>query len=189
MALLRPIASRVVALVPVVLGITVLVWALNAIALGDPARAAMGQRADPETLERLRREYALDRPLPVQYATWLGRLALVFAVTLGWLPVSGYGDGALRHLVLPAVTLGALHTGTVARMTRSSLLEVVRQDFMATARAKGLSEWAVLGKHALRNALVPVVTVIGIGLADLLVAAPLTETVFAWPGVGRLLVA
>src|SRR5207237_9699437 len=75
MALLRPIASRVVALVPVVLGITVLVFALNAIALGDPARAAMGQRADPETLERLRREYALDRPLPVQYATWLGRLA------------------------------------------------------------------------------------------------------------------
>jgi len=121
---------------------------------------------------------------------WLGMmLALVFAVTLGWLPVSGYGDGALRHLVLPAVTLGALHTGTVARMTRSSLLEVVRQDFMATARAKGLSEWAVLGKHALRNALVPVVTVIGIGLADLLVGAPLTETVFAWPGVGRLLVA
>src|SRR5258705_4197881 len=75
MALLRPIASRVVALVPVVLGITMLVFALNAVALGDPARAAMGQRADPETLERLRREYALDRPLPVQYAMWLGRLA------------------------------------------------------------------------------------------------------------------
>src|SRR5439155_1268589 len=121
---------------------------------------------------------------------WLGLvLAVVFSVTRGWLPVSGYGDGALRNLVLPAVTLGALHTGTVARMTRSSLLEVVRQDFMATARAKGLSEWAVLGKHALRNAAVPVVTVVGIGLADLLVGAPLTETVFAWPGVGRLLVA
>ncbi len=268
MGLLRPIASRLAALVPVVLGITILVFALNAIALGDPARAAMGQRADPETLERVRREYALDRPLPVQYVAWLARLArgdlgesfreqrpvgdvlverlpataqlaiaatlisivlgvaigalaavragsaldhvlmalavlgistpvfwlgmmlaLVFAVTLGWLPVSGYGDGALRHLILPAFTLGALHTGTVARMTRSSLLEVVRQDFMATARAKGLSEWAVLGKHALRNALVPVITVIGIGLADLLVGAPLTETVFAWPGVGRLLVA
>src|SRR5207237_1302981 len=185
MALLRPIASRVVALVPVVLGITVLVFALNAIALGDPARAAMGQRADPETLDHLLMGGAvLGISTPV---FWLGmRLALVFAVTLAWLPVSGYGDGALRHLVLPAVTLGALHTGTVARMTRSSLLEVVRQDFMATARAKGLSEWTVLGKHALRNALVPVVTVIGIGLADLLVGAPLTETVFAWPGVGRL---
>src|SRR5260370_24261163 len=75
MALLRPIASRVVALVPVVLGITMLVFALNAVALGDPARAAMGQRADPETLDRLRRDYALDRPLPVQYATWLRRVA------------------------------------------------------------------------------------------------------------------
>src|SRR5437016_12576395 len=75
MGLLRPIVSRVVALVPVVLGVTVLVFALNAVALGDPARAAMGQRADPETLERLRREYALDRPLPVQYAAWLSRLA------------------------------------------------------------------------------------------------------------------
>jgi len=252
----------------VLFGITLLVFLLNAAALGDPARAAMGQRADPEALERLRREYALDRPLPVQYATWIGRLArgdlgtsfreqrpvteviaerlpatvrlalaatlvavvlgvaagtlaavrpgsvldhalmgaavlgistpvfwlgmmlaLVFAVTLGWLPVSGYGGGSLAHLVLPALTLGALHTGTVARMTRSSLLEVVRQDYVQTARAKGLPERVVLGKHALRNALIPVVTVIGIGLADLLVGAPLTETVFAWPGLGRLLVA
>src|SRR5204862_4113852 len=97
--------------------------------------------------------------------------------------------GDVRHLVLPALTLGALHTGTIARMTRSSLLEVVRQDYMASARAKGLSEWAVLLKHGLRNALIPVVTVVGIGLADLLVGAPLTETVFAWPGLGRLLVA
>jgi ABC-type dipeptide/oligopeptide/nickel transport system permease component len=121
---------------------------------------------------------------------WLGMmLALLFAVTLGWFPVSGYGDGSFAHLVLPALTLGALHTGTVARMTRSSLLEVIRQDYVGVARAKGLSERAVLFKHALRNALIPVVTVIGIGLADLLVGAPLTETVFAWPGVGRLLVA
>jgi len=257
-----------VALLPVLFGITLLVFLLNAVALGDPARAAMGQRADPEALARLRQEYKLDRPLAVQYATWMGRLArgdlgtsfreqrpvaevlaerapatlrlalaatliavalgvgagalaaarpgsaldhalmgaavlgistpvfwlgmmlaLVFAVTLGWLPVSGYGDGALAHLVLPALTLGALHTGTVARMTRSSLLEVVRQDYVQAARAKGLSERVVLLKHALRNALIPVVTVIGIGLADLLVGAPLTETVFAWPGLGRLLVA
>jgi peptide/nickel transport system permease protein len=110
-------------------------------------------------------------------------------VTLGWLPVSGYGDGDLAHLVLPALALGALHTGTVARMTRSSLLEVVRQDYVQNARAKGLPEASVILKHALRNALIPVITVIGIGLADLLVGAPLTETVFAWPGLGRLLVA
>jgi ABC-type dipeptide/oligopeptide/nickel transport system permease component len=121
---------------------------------------------------------------------WLGMmLSLVFAVTLGWLPVSGYGDGDWRHLVLPALTLGALHTGSVARMTRGSLLEVARQDYMTAARAKGLSEPLLLIKHALRNAAIPVVTVIGIGLADLLVGAPLTETVFAWPGLGRLLVA
>jgi ABC-type dipeptide/oligopeptide/nickel transport system permease component len=264
----RPIAGRVAALGPVVLGITLLVFLLNAAALGDPARAALGQRADPAAVEALRREYGLDRPLPERYARWLARLArgdlgqsireqrpvldviverapatarlalaatlialaagvaigacaalrpgsaldhalmalavlgistpvfwlgmmlaLVFAVTLGWLPVSGYGDGSLAHLVLPACTLGALHTGTVARMTRSSLLEVVRQDYMATARAKGLPERVVLLKHGLRNALIPVVTVVGIGLADLLVGAPLTETVFAWPGLGRLLVA
>lgn len=264
----RTLAGRVVALIPVVFGITVLVFLLNAVALGDPARAAMGQRADPAALARLRRELALDKPLPAQYAAWLARiargnlgqsfreerpvldvvlervpatarlagaamliavvvgvalgavaavragsvldhalmavavlgistpvfwlgmmLALVFAVTLGWLPVSGYGDGALDNLVLPALTLGALHTGTVARMTRASLLEVVRQDYVGTARAKGLPERVVLLKHALRNALIPVVTVVGIGLADLLVGAPLTETVFAWPGVGRLLVA
>ena len=121
---------------------------------------------------------------------WLGMmLSLVFAVTLGWLPVSGYGDGDVGHLLLPALTLGALHTGSVARMTRGSLLEVARQDYMTTARAKGLAEPVLLVKHALRNAAIPIVTVIGIGLADLLVGAPLTETVFAWPGLGRLLVA
>src|SRR4030095_4487257 len=98
------------------------------------------------------------------------------------------GDGAWANLVLPALTLGAIHTGTIARMTRSSLLEVVRQEYIQAARAKGLAEWRVVAKHALRNALIPVVTVIGIGLADLLVGAPLTETVFAWPGLGRMLV-
>jgi peptide/nickel transport system permease protein len=121
---------------------------------------------------------------------WLGMmLSLLFAVWLDWLPVSGYGDGAWANLVLPALTLGAIHTGTIARMTRSSLLEVVRQEYIQAARAKGLAEWRVVAKHALRNALIPVVTVIGIGLADLLVGAPLTETVFAWPGLGRMLVA
>jgi ABC-type dipeptide/oligopeptide/nickel transport system permease component len=116
-------------------------------------------------------------------------LILVFAVWLGWFPVSGYGDGSWRNLVLPAAALGALHAGVIARMARSSLLEVVRQDFVRTARAKGLPEARVLVKHALRNAILPVITVTGIGLADLLVGAPLTETVFAWPGLGRMLVA
>lgn len=263
----RPLIARLLALVPVGFGVTLLVFLLTAVALGDPARSALGQRADPDALARLRQEYALDQPLALRYAAWMGRLArgdlgqsfresrpvseviaervpatarlalaatliaivlgvgmgalaavrprsaldhalmatavlgistpvfwlgmmlsLVFAVTLGWLPVSGYGDGDWAHLVLPAFALGALHTGTVARMTRSSLVEVVRQDYMQTARAKGLPSWLVLMKHGLRNALIPVITVIGIGLADLLVGAPLTETVFAWPGLGRLLV-
>ncbi len=264
----QPIAKRLLALIPVLFGISLLVFVLNAVALGDPARAMLGQRGDPAVIAQIRDEYALDRPLWVQYATWMGRLlqgnlgrsyhqqrpvsevvaerfpatfrlavaatliavalgltagtaaalrpgsaldhllmgaavigistpvfwlglmlSLLFAVWLGWFPVSGYGDGAVANLVLPALTLGALHTGTIARMTRSSLLEVVRQEYIQAARAKGLAEVTVIGKHALRNALIPVVTVIGIGLADLLVGAPLTETVFAWPGLGRMLVA
>ncbi len=263
----RLLLGRLLALLPVLLGVSVLVWGLSALALGDPARASMGQRADPAAVERLRRELELDRPAAVRYVRWVGRvvrgdlglslrdrrpvtaviaerlpatvrlavaatlvsvgvgvpigvlaaarrrtlldhalmtaavlgistpvfwlgmmLSLVFAVTLGWLPVSGYGGGDWSHLVLPALTLGALHTGVVARMTRASLLEVARQEFLQTARAKGLSESTVLLKHAFRNAAIPVVTVIGLGLANLLVGAPLTETVFAWPGLGRLLV-
>lgn len=264
----RLVVGRLLALVPVASGITLLVFLLSAVAIGDPARAAMGQRADPAVLEQVRKDWALDRPLPARYVAWMGRLvtgdlglsfreqrpvvdviverfpatarlavaatvislvlgvaigalaairpgsaldhllmaaavlgistpvfwlgmmlSLVFAVTLGWLPVAGYGDGNFAHLILPAITLGALQTGTVARMTRSSLLEVIRQDYVQTARSKGLRESTVLLKHALRNALIPVVTVVGIGLANLLVGAPLTETVFAWPGLGRLLVA
>ncbi len=266
--LLEPAAKRFLALVPVLLGVSLLVFALTAVALGDPARAMLGQRADPELVQQIRRDYVLDRPVHVRYATWMSRLlrgdlgtsyhqqrpvseivaerlpatgrlalaataiavvvglaagiaaalrpgglldqllmsaavlgistpvfwlgmmlSLLFAVWLGWLPVSGYGDGAWTNLVLPAVTLGALHTGTIARMARSSLLEVIRQEYIQTARAKGFTESWVVAKHALRNALIPVVTVIGIGLADLLVGAPLTETVFAWPGLGRMLVA
>ena len=266
--MLTIVCRRLLALVPVLFGGSLLVFLLTAVSLGDPARAAMGQRGDPEVIKQIRDEYALDRPLWVQYLTWMGRLlqgnlgrsyhqqrpvsevvgerfpatlrlalaatliavllglgmgilaalrpgsawdqllmtaavfgistpvfwlglmlSLLFAVWRGWLPVSGYGDGSLSNLVLPALTLGALHTGTIARMTRSSLVEVIRQEYVQAARAKGLGERAVVLKHALRNALIPVVTVIGIGLADLLVGAPLTETVFAWPGLGRMLVA
>ncbi len=266
--LAEPALRRCLALVPVLLGVSLLVFAMTAVALGDPARAMLGQRADPQVVEQIRREYALDEPLYVRYLTWMGRLvrgdlgmsyhqqrpvaeviaerlpatarlalaatlvsvaaglvagvlaalrpgsaldhllmgaallgistpvfwlgmmlALAFAVWLGWLPVSGYGDGSWAHLVLPALTLGAIHAGTIARMARSSLLEVIGQDYIQAARAKGLSEPLVVVKHALRNALIPVVSVIGIGLADLLVGAPLTETVFAWPGLGRMLVA
>ena len=262
------IARRGVALLPVLFGVSLLVFILTTLSLGDPVRAMLGQRGEPELIAQIRKDYALDQPVIAQYALWMGRLImgdlghsyhqqrpvrailverfpatlrlavaatalalflgvaagilaavhqhsvwdwllmslallgistpvfwlgmmliLLFAVLLGWFPVSGYGDGGFRYLALPAFTLGALHTGIIARMTRASLLEVIRQEYVRTARAKGLRERVVIVKHALRNALLPVITVAGIGLGDLLVGAPLTETVFAWPGLGRLLVA
>jgi peptide/nickel transport system permease protein len=118
---------------------------------------------------------------------WSGLvLILLFSVTLGWLPAGG--AGSLRHLVLPALSLGLFGAGVVARQTRSGMLEVLGEDFVRTARGKGLPERIVVGKHALRNALIPVVTVVGDQFGRMLGGAILTETVFAWPGMGRYLV-
>ncbi len=118
---------------------------------------------------------------------WLGlMLMLIFAVQLHWFPTSGRGDW--RHLVLPGFTLGAGAAAIIARVTRSSLLEVLNQDYIRTAVAKGLHERAVIYRHALKNALIPVVTVVGLEFGYLLAGAVITETVFAYPGVGRLLV-
>jgi len=128
---------------------------------------------------------------------WLGIvLMVVFSLTLGWLPASGmyapYGGGdvedLLRHLVLPALTLAAASVTIVSRLTRSAMLEVLGQDYIRTARAKGLVERRIVVRHALKNALVPIVTVIGVQAGYLLGGAVLTETVFAWPGVGTLMV-
>jgi len=118
---------------------------------------------------------------------WTGIVFMViFSVNLRWFPVSG--TGTWRHLVLPAVTLALPSIAVVARMTRSTVLEVLREDFVRTARAKGVAERSLLYKHTLRNALIPVVTVMGLQLGQMLGGAVLTETVFAWPGVGRLTV-
>lgn len=118
---------------------------------------------------------------------WLGLLMIfLFSVTLRWLPTSG--AGTLRHLLLPALTLGAGSVGIVARMTRASLLEVLGQDFVRTAVAKGLRRRAVVMKHALRNAMIPTVTVVGVQTGTLLAGSVVTETVFGWPGAGRMLV-
>ena len=145
---------------------------------------------------------------------WALLLILLFSVQLGWTPVSGRiavefyiepvtgfllvdtllaGDAdafgsALRHLILPAIVLGTIPLAVIARMTRSALLEVIREDYIRVARAKGLSPLRVIGVHALRNALIPVVTVIGLQTGALLAGAILTETIFAWPGVGKWLV-
>lgn len=118
---------------------------------------------------------------------WLGlMLMLLFSIKLGWFPAVG-AEG-LKHLVLPSITLGANSMAIIARMTRSSMLEVIRLDYIRTARAKGLAEKVVITRHALKNALIPVVTVIGLQTGTLLGGAVLTEIVFAWPGIGRLLV-
>ena len=111
-------------------------------------------------------------------------LILLFAIKLGWLPVSGSGTPA--HLVLPAVTMGGALAAILTRMVRTAMLEELNQDYIRTARAKGLSENVVVYKHALRNALVPVLTVVGLQFGALLAGAIVTETIFSWPGIGRL---
>jgi ABC-type dipeptide/oligopeptide/nickel transport system permease component len=116
---------------------------------------------------------------------WLGiMLILVFSVQFSWLPSSG--RGTLQHLVLPAVTLGLFTTARITRLTRSGMLEVLNQDYIRTARAKGVSDPPVVWKHALKNAAIPIVTIVGIELGTLLGGSVITETIFAWPGVGRL---
>jgi ABC-type dipeptide/oligopeptide/nickel transport system permease component len=118
---------------------------------------------------------------------WVGLLLiLLFAVTLRWLPPSGYGS--LRFLALPALTLGMRSIAFLARMTRSAMLVALSADFVRTARAKGLNEWFVTFKHALRNALIPIITVLGLDFGAYLTGSILTETIFSWPGIGRYVV-
>jgi ABC-type dipeptide/oligopeptide/nickel transport system permease component len=118
---------------------------------------------------------------------WLGPLlALIFAVELGWLPVSG--RGTLGHLVLPAISLGAALAAILARMTRASLLEELREPYVQAARARGVSRVRAVLRHAFRNSLIPVVTLIGLQFGAVLTGAVITETIFAWPGIGRLLI-
>jgi len=257
--------KRVVLALPVLLGVSIVVFTMIRLIPGDPAQLMAGQAATQEIITEIRRDLGLDRPIVVQYAYflrnairgdlghslfnrapvteelalrfprtlrlglasmlvaaaigvpagiisatrhlswvdslvmvvalagvsmpvfWLGlNLILIFAVRLQWLPAIGHESWA--HLILPAVTLGAASAAIIARMTRSAMLEVLRQDYVRTARAKGVAEPTVIGRHALRNALIPVVTVAGLQLGTLLSGAVLTESVFAWPGVGRLLV-
>lgn len=118
---------------------------------------------------------------------WVGLLLiLLFAVTLRWFPPSGYGG--LRFLALPALTLGMRSIAFLARMTRSAMLEALNADFVRTARAKGLNEWGVTLKHAMRNALIPIITVLGLDFGAYLTGSILTETIFSWPGIGRYVV-
>ena len=126
---------------------------------------------------------------------WLGvMLVLYFSVHLGWLPATGMGSlsegfgSVITHLVLPSIALSTIPMATFARITRSSMLEVIRQDYIKTARAKGLREFFVVWKHALKNAMTPLLTVMGMQISSMLGGAVLTETIFSWPGMGRLVV-
>lgn len=181
-----------------------LILALAALILDFSLGIAVG------TLQGMRAHSALDRACSALTLTlysvpvfWLGlMLVLVFGQQLGWLPVSGVVDPVVyptygplgklldrgRHLLLPALTLGLVGAAGTARYQRAAVLEVVRQDFIRTARAKGLSETAVALHHALRNALLPTITLLGLSLPTLLSGAVLVETVFSWPGMGRLAV-
>lgn len=116
---------------------------------------------------------------------WLGPiLIIIFSISLGWLPVSGRGD--ISHLILPAITLGTSMAAILTRMIRSSLLDILKEEYIKSARAKGLTEQTILLKHALRNALLPVITILGLQFGSLLAGSIITETIFSWPGIGRL---
>lgn len=118
---------------------------------------------------------------------WLGPLLiLLFSIQLGWLPVSGMGG--VEHLILPSITLGTALAAILTRMTRAGILEVIRQQYIVTSRAKGLAEKKVLYKHALKNALIPVITILGLQFGALLSGSIITETIFSWPGIGRLVI-
>ena len=179
----RPVVDELAEAWPATLELTV---AALAIAAAVGVAAGIVSAAWPNSMfdavARLGSLFGLSMPV-----FWTGLvLIVVFALWLPWLPVGGVGSPS--HLVLPAVTLALPSVAMVARMTRSSVLEVLREDYVRTARAKGVTERLVVAKHALRNAAIPILTLLGLQAGQLMGGAVLTETVFAWPGLGRLMV-
>jgi peptide/nickel transport system permease protein len=261
--MLRYLARRLTASVFILLGITVVTFCLTFLIPADPVRMIAGRSASPATVESIRHQLGLDRPLPVQYASYvanllqgdLGRsyvqktevatlirsrlpatlllmagailfelliglpagifaatrrgrpadrgimflsfagvsipqfvvallLLYVFAYLLDWFPLSGYGT--FGHMVLPALTLGIAGGGWYSRMSRSSMVDVLRHDYIRTARAKGLTERSVVLVHALRNAILPVIAMIGLDIGIFMSGAVVVESVYGWPGIGQL---
>lgn len=259
------ILRRLLLAIPTLFGVLVVAFLLLYIAPGDPVMSMVGERADEETIARLREELRLDDPLHVQFGHYVGNvvtgdlgesyitgrpiirdirerfpktlqlagaamllaasigvtigilsarhpgglvdrfglglaylgisfpvywvgllLILLFAVTLHWLPPSG--SGGVRYLILPAFALGMRSIAFLARMTRSAMLDALGSDFVRTARAKGLAEKTVVVRHALRNAAIPIITVLGLDFGSYLTGSILTETIFSWPGIGRYVV-
>jgi peptide/nickel transport system permease protein len=263
--MLNYLIKRIFSTIPVLIGISLLLFFMLRMLPGDPAQVLAGQMATPEEIENIRHQLGLDRPIYEQYAAYLSRLArldlgrsartqnpvldeiwarlpntlllavvaiglacilgipagiisavrpyswidyvvtisalfgmsmpvfwlglmlvVVFSIILKWLPAGG--TGSWQHVVLPSITLAAFVVAFIARMTRSTMIETLSQDFTTTARSKGLQERVVVIKHALKNAMIPIITVVGLQFGLLLGGAVLTETVFAWPGLGRLIV-
>lgn len=261
----RYIFRRLAMLVPILIGVSILVFLVMRLIPGDPARQSLGPEATGEQVEMLRSSWRLDEPLPIQYFAWLERaltgdlgrstvsrvpvvdelasrfpatleltlaamlvsivfglvfgiagavwhnspidrlttltallgictpsfwlgllLLLAFSVKLNWFPSSG--AGGVSHLVLPALTLGIGAAAIVARVTRSSMIDVLGDDYIRTARAKGLRQRAVVMRHAMKNAMIPVLTILGLEFGGLLAGSVVTETVFSYPGIGQLLI-
>jgi ABC-type dipeptide/oligopeptide/nickel transport system permease component len=180
----QPVAELIAGRLPATLELAVTslsVATLFGIAVGAISAVRRGRASDHLVMAAA----LLGVSLP---SFWLGLLLILFfGLRLGVLPIAGNQDGLLS-LVLPAVTLAAVPTATIARLTRSGLLDVLGEDYVRTARAKGLNELAVTVDHALRNSMIPVITVVGVQFGVLLGGAVIVETVFAWPGVGRLLI-
>jgi len=177
----QPVFQLLLQRLPATLELALAAMAI-AVGIGIPSGILAATHRNSEVDRLLMLGALLGQSMPV---FWLGLLlALVFAVSLGWFPVAG--RGGWQHLVLPAVSLGLFSVAYNARMTRSAMLEVLGQDYIRTARAKGLTGLRVLTRHALRNALIPIVTVAGLQFGTLLGGAVITESIFAWPGVGRL---
>jgi ABC-type dipeptide/oligopeptide/nickel transport system permease component len=179
----RPVAEIIAERLPATVELAT-VSALLALAVGLPVGMLAATRSSSSLRAAAFVLSLLGQAMP---GYWLGLLLInVFAVGLAWLPVSG--RGSVWHLVLPAITLAAFMLGLVVRVTRSSMLEVMGADYVRTARAKGLGEGRVVGRHALWPALIPVVTITGLQIGTLLGGAVVTETIFGWPGIGSLAV-
>src|SRR3990172_3946015 len=177
----QPVSQLLLQRVPATLELAAAAMAV-AVGVGIPAGVVAATRRNTPVDRSLMLGALLGQSMPV---FWLGLLlAMIFAVMLGWFPVAG--RGGWQHLVLPATSLGLFSVAYNARMTRSAVLETLGQEYIRTAQAKGLSSVRVLTRHALRNALIPIVTVAGLQFGNLLGGAVITETIFAWPGVGRL---
>jgi peptide/nickel transport system permease protein len=179
----RPVAAELADAWPATLELTIAALAIaSLIGIAVGVGSAVRPNSSFDALARLGSLFGLSMPI-----FWTGLvLIVVFSLWLNWLPVGG--AGSLSHLVLPAITLALPSVAMIARMTRSAVLDVLREDYVRTARAKGVGELWVLGRHALRNAFIPIITLLGLQSGQLMGGAVLTETVFAWPGLGRLIV-